>query len=280
MMLNVVIVLYKKKLSESKAYCSLMEAAKYTDIHLHIWNNSPEIALDNIDIENSYYNGNNTTLPLIYNQILDLVYAEDSSRDDLLMISDDDTDYAGVDLNAFKDACCLNRNSNDCGVYIPRLYSGGMLISPGARVLFKGKCLKVVESGLYPSKNLLAINSGTIITKKCYEAMRPVFDPRLNFYGTDTDFFVRYQNFFKEVYILNQDIIHSLSEHSVESDSRVLFRLVDNRYALNLTFGRGKVLNIALNLYLALCAARISISRRSLRLFVSYVRAGRDNKNS
>lgn len=241
---SIVVVLYGKHHNESFSLRSLLAAL--SDIRaadfeptIYVWNNSPGQSPVLVDEAVVWLEGENTTLPIIYNQVAKLAFGGGAVA---LMISDDDTDYTKYD---FKNNLAIvsgfindESKAESVGCFIPRIQSAGALVSPGGRYFFKGHLLACVQSGLVSSKNLLAINSGTIITEACYERIRPLYDERLKFYGTDTDFFVRYENFYKNIYVLESVIDHSLSEHTQESSDRALFRWQDNIRAMRFIFER------------------------------------------
>ncbi|MNJ31874.1 hypothetical protein D3C77_265250 [compost metagenome] len=240
--ISIVVVLYKKHYSESLSLSTIL--SKLESIHLagfrpniYVWNNSPQFSppLEHSLVE--WIEGENDTLSYIYNKVAALSF---STGADVLMISDDDTDYKNYDfisnLSVLSEYLSSKSKAREVGCFIPLIYSDSRLVSPGGRFFFKGYLLRNCSTGLVRSRNLLAINSGMLVTRACYEKMQPFYDGRLRFYGTDTDFFVRYQKAFKHVYVLNSRIDHSLSSDTEESLERALFRWRDNLYALRLIF--------------------------------------------
>lgn len=234
------VVLYGRDYSESVAITTILAAfdsmrSKGYSPKLYVWNNSPKLSrvLSRDDVV--WLSGQNCSLSVVYNTVAKVVF---EGGVELLMLSDDDTDYASFD---FISSLCRIRDvsSEDeaaLGCFIPRIFSNNRLVSPGKRFFFKGSLLNDVRAGKFPSKNLLAINSGTFITKSCYEKMSPLYDERLNFYGTDTDFFIRYQRFYKYIYVIDSSIVHSLSSDTNESPERVLFRWRENIEAMSVVF--------------------------------------------
>lgn len=231
MNLYILIVLYKKDSNRSKAYQTLKELQnRYSSnnfkINFIIWNNSPEIQFEKDNFE--YHEAQNTTLPIIYNAMAKKYL---NSENDFLMISDDDTDYSNYDFRILFDILITNKNQT--GIFIPQLYANKKLVSPATRILFKGKYLNQVQSGFINSGKILGMNSGVIISYKCYETMPFLFDERLNFYATDTDFFIRYETYFKTLFVLPFQIIHSLSSYD-KKDKLSDFRLNDSIYGLKI----------------------------------------------
>lgn len=234
------VVLYGRDYSESVAITTILAAfdgmrARGYSPKLYVWNNSPELSriLSRSDVV--WLDGQNRSLSVVYNTVAKVAFEE---RAEFLMLSDDDTDYASFDfISSLR--CIDDVSSEKDGVlacFIPRIFSNDKLVSPGKRFLFKGSLLDNVETGKVSSKNLLAINSGTFITRACYEKMSPLYDERLSFYGTDTGFFIRYQQFYRYIYVLDSSIAHSLSSDTNESPERALFRWRDNIGAMSIIF--------------------------------------------
>ena len=254
--LYVVIVLFKKKLEESIAFKSLNHLK--ANIKIIIWNNSPEIQFEKTNIE--YHEEKNMTLPIIYNSMAKKYL---KSSNDFLMISDDDTNYTNYNFEELFDILKLNQNQS--GIFIPQLYANGKLVSPGKRFLFKGKYIKSINDGLIKSKNILGMNSGLIISYECFNKMPLLFDERLKFYGTDTDFFIRYENYFELIYVLPFKIEHDLSENNNNDVSRAIFRFKDDSFAINHTFKQSSFfIKILLKLFLFYKAIKLNIKYKSI----------------
>lgn len=271
MIVSIVVVLYRKTVEESISVCSIlgllegMKAAGFFP-RIYIWNNSPGWVLPLVHEDVTWFEGDNVSLPLIYNEIADLAFSSGSS---VLLISDDDTDYAKFDFEScFRvvEEVLSDGRDSQVGTFLPQIMSGGRLVSPGGRRLFKGYLFDQVNSGLIDSCNVLAINSGMIITKACYERMRPLYDARLNFYGTDTEFFVRYQRHFKKIYVLDSVVEHSLSSDTRESPDRAFFRWKDNINAMAVVFERESfAFKFLMRIYYALVKFKLFIKFRDWR---------------
>lgn len=272
--LSMIVVLYKKHYKNSSSLNSLLESlndirtAGFTPT-IYVWNNSPGFtpALEHEGVV--WVEGKNISLPLIYNYISEISFTEGN---DLLMISDDDTDYRQYDfkknLSVVKEIIQDKRQQNNVGCFIPQILANGLLVSPGARHYFKGYLLENITSGLVSSRNLVGINSGLIITKECYKKMQPFYDERLHFYGTDTDFFVRYEKEFPYIYVFDSVINHSLSEHTSETLDRAFFRWSDHLYALRITFSNSNFLCRALlELYIGYLKVKLNLKYSTLRFF-------------
>lgn len=273
--LNVVVVLYNKLASESIALCTLVDALdsiKSAGFYpkIYVWNNSPGFSQKLNDPSVEWIEGENNNLSYVYNNIAQRALISDRS---FLMISDDDTDYSTYDFSSnllrLKSVLACSATLPEVGCFIPRIHSGGRLVSPGRRCLFKGKLLRRCDSGYISSVNLLGINSGILITRSCYEKMYPLYDERLRFYGTDTDFFIRYQAAFDYAYVLNADLNHSLSEDAQEDTEHALFRWADNLYALNTIFeNRSLIFKSSMRFYYFLVKAKLSLKFRDYRFMM------------
>ncbi len=272
--LSVIVVLYKKHYENSVALSTLIEAlddmrtAGFTPT-IYVWNNSPGFtqAINHDSVV--WMEGENISLPLIYNRIAEISFSEGN---DLLMISDDDTDYCQYDfkrnLDIVKKIIQDKKQQSNVGCFIPQILANGLLVSPGGRHYFKGYLLEKITSGLVNSRNLVGINSGIIITKECYKKMQPFYDERLHFYGTDTNFFVRYEKKFPSIYVFDSVINHSLSEHTSETLDRAFFRWSDHLYALRITFSSSNFLcRTLLALYIGYLKVKLNLKYSTLKFF-------------
>ena len=220
MKIFIVIVLYRTKLEHSISYISLKyeisRQALSEQIQLIIWDNSPEFN----PVQCYHHSGNNIGLTKIYNAMFD-EYIE--RPDSFLMVSDQDTNYKGIDFGSLLGLLGA-QNNKEVGVFVPKLYSNGKMVSPGKRFGFIGRRTNNVVSGLTASKNFLAINSGLILNYNCRKVLGKLFDENLQFYGSDTEFFVRYQNYFKYVYVLPYQFSHGLSDDEKVTYSQHSYR--------------------------------------------------------
>lgn len=275
--LAIVIVLYKKSYSQSIAIKSILGQLEKLNqvginVTVHVWNNTPDYSEPLVHNNVVWHLGKNDGLAYIYNEIAFIAFGSGAS---FLMVSDDDTDYAESSLSTcmLEIAGVLNKcPEKDYGVFLPRLFSNGQLISPGKRFHFLGQLLPHVESGLICAKNLLAINSGLIFTKKCYERMNPFYDGRLMFYCTDTDFFIRYESFFSYAYVLDIKLNHDLSEHTTDSPEGALNRFIQMVKGFRVTFsGRNFFFKLSMEGYLLISAARKAVKYNTFRFFTAYI---------
>lgn len=270
--ISIVVVLYKKHYANSISLSSLLNSLESIEsagfnAKICVWNNSPDFspALAHPSVE--WYSGENNFLPYIYNKLARREFGEGA---DFLMLSDDDTDYSTYNfkenLNVLAKYAMRGTGYPSAGCFIPKIYSGGRLVSPGKRFLFKGSLLKRCTPGFIKSRNVLGINSGILVTRNCYERMDPFYDERLRFYGTDTDFFIRYQDYYDYIGVLDADLAHSLSEHGQEDSDHALFRWGDNFESINIMFqDRSWLFKVVMRLYYFAVKIKLSIKFRDAR---------------
>ncbi|RCL29125.1 hypothetical protein C6A77_03455 [Pseudomonas sp. AFG_SD02_1510_Pfu_092] len=266
MSLAVLIVLYRKASQDSIALQSLLAQQALLreegiDLQLYVWNNSPGVAQPCPGVH--WYEADNQRLSVVYNTVAEQVFA---AGVELFMISDDDTNYSNIRLSsclAQIDRVRRSPSGDQVGVFMPRLVSHGQLVSPGKRWLFIGRLAPNVAVGLVDSRNLLGINSGLIFTRECFQRMTPFYDERLRFYATDTDFFIRYEDYFPKACVLDVEIAHDLSEHSADTPERALFRFEEMIHGLRISFhSRGLLERSLLDLYLVYAAIRKAVAYR------------------
>lgn len=253
--LAILVVLYKKSICDSITFTTIlaqlpnMISSGFSPV-LYIWNNSPEMSdcIENAKIK--WFTGDNNTLPYIYNTVAKIAFRNFC---DYFMIADDDTNFSTFNFHKLRESInYFKYEHQNWGIIVPQIYSRNSLISPGRRLLFKGKRCKEISAGLLHAKNRLVINSGIIVTARCYYSMTPFYNETLRYYGTDTDFCVRYQKCYEYLLVLDVKIDHSLSEDLVaEPISKIKFRWHDSLYAMQITFGGSNLfIKILLNIYI------------------------------
>lgn len=203
-------VLYKTE----PVKCATVQALKRvdsTEIQLVFWDNlssskyqaqiQKEFCGDAVYLSND----KNEKLSVIYN------YVVQNMSFDAILILDDDTYFEPSYVDEF-----LNTDLEISSITVPRIYHDGLLISPGTVSGIKGKRIDLSKPGSLYNKAILAMMSGTFITRDVF--CKIMFDERLAFYGVDT-------KFFRDAFKANIPII--ISDHSVNHDSAL--RNVSNR---------------------------------------------------
>ncbi len=210
-MIKIIIVTYNVPIGEADTLVSIrrvFEMDKYlaASFRIHIWDNSSANREDEtadfftpVGIEYEYTSTpNNLFLSEIYNGC-----AAHPGQYGYLMILDQDTHITETYLRE-----SLIHEQQRHHLILPRVYSKGRLVSPATRYFCRGRLLKSIHAGPVASKNLLAINSGMIISFSVFEKF--VYHPDLRFYGTDTWFMVNYERHFPVVSIMSCELCHSL----------------------------------------------------------------------
>jgi hypothetical protein len=282
--LSILIVLYKRHYKDSAAITTLLNSRvrfQEKDIYVdfYVWNNTPSCSPALSGDSLTWLEGDNDGLPHVYNRVADMAFANGATH---FMISDDDTDYSSqnyVDAISAALECETTSPPNSFGVMLPKIYSRETLISPGRRFWFFGRLSEQVDSGMNASVNKLAINSGVIFNKSCYEKMSPLFDERLKFYATDTAFFVRYESYYSHFYVLDTVLQHDLSEHTSDSAERAIFRFQEMIRGFRVIFERkGYLFHGVMEMYLIVSSLRKSISYKNTGFFRSYISSFRGKK--
>ncbi|AZE77571.1 hypothetical protein [Pseudomonas synxantha] len=282
--LSILIVLYKRHYKDSAAIRTLLDSVDAfrkmgVDIDFFVWNNTPACSPSLVRKSLTWIEGDNDGLSHIYNCVAAKAFGAGATH---FMISDDDTDYSTQNyveaiINAFNFEA---KSPNDSfGVMLPKIYSGETLVSPGERFWFLGRLSPTVDSGMNVSVNKLAINSGVIFNRSCYARMFPLFDERLKFYVTDTDFFIRYESYYSHFYVLDSALQHDLSEHTSDSPERAIFRFQEMIRGFRVVFEKRNFLfRCFMEVYLVFSSLRKSVSYRDSGFFRAYILSFKEKK--
>lgn len=170
-----------------------------------IWDNSEQgfgkASISTLPGEVTYHHsGKNEPLSKVYNTLI-----SNSAGSDYFIVLDDDSSITN-DYIASLDLFFRSR----VPVAVPQILFNHNLISPGIIKGVRGRALNLqnLVTGPVPSKNIVAMMSGTVISKDAL-SQGLKFDERLNFYGVDTRFFIDYANAYSEIFILKTSIPHS-----------------------------------------------------------------------
>ncbi|MBY8927815.1 hypothetical protein J1G34_02050 [Pseudomonas sp. Wu6] len=282
--LSILVVLYKRHYKDSIAITTLLACVeqfseKGIEVDFFVWNNTPEYSPVLAKKKLTWLEGDNEGLSHIYNRVATQAFGTGATH---FLISDDDTDYSApnyVGSIAQAIECEAKSQPDAFGVILPKIYSGEKLVSPGERFWFFGRLSPTVDSGINTSLNKLAINSGVIFTKACYEQMAPLFDERLKFYATDTAFFVRYESYYSHFYVLDTALQHDLSEDTSDSPDRALFRFQEMIRGFRVIFERkGFFFRSIMENYLMFSALKKSVSYKNSGFLRSYVSSFKEKK--
>lgn len=206
--LLVLVVLYKKKISESPTISTLLlQHRDLFELELVIWDNSmdrcPEAEIHilekNFDRFQYHWTPENTWLSKLYNQVLT------GHTYDYALLLDQDTEIPPYYFDKLAAALLKFPKLN---LFLPLVLHEKKVVSPGAWVYFKGKHWKKIKTGIIPSKNVLAITSGIVISAKVFFVHQMRFDERLSLYGIDTAFMLNFSKFEKQLCVLSIKFDH------------------------------------------------------------------------
>ena len=208
------VVLYRRKPSESETLLGLLDmpADAFAD-RIVIWDNSPashqaeaEALLAGCPAPFDYFHTpENRSLSSIYNQTADTY----CTQGDFLLILDQDSrlpcDYIAIFRSVRLGAPAVR-------LFAPQVYANGRRVSPARFRFGWGRPGLTMIDGLLPARGHVGINSGLFLEPSLFHGPRSVrFDEQLRFYGTDTDFFMRFGDVDKVFSVLPVRLEHDLS---------------------------------------------------------------------
>lgn len=222
--LIILVVLYKQSLTKSETLKSLQKNVNHhLEGTLHIWDNSPNedycgdpstFELQGFETIYSWH-PDNTPLSVAYNKVSASV-----GNNDFLLILDQDSELP-PDFLAKMEVAIIT--FPEISLFLPKVHNGSKLVSPGKLLIFKGQHLKAIKTGRLPSKNMLAISSGMMISKKYLQERK--FDERLTLYGIDTRFMIDYAKDKKQLVVVPTTINHNTALWSTSDPDKLIPRL-------------------------------------------------------
>lgn len=216
--ITILVCLFNKSIKTSNTIQSLLKSVHLIDKEIvFIWDNSHK-PLDEKSIQflkskfvNFEYNHTpeNLVLSKIYNSLIDA----QKNSDGYLMLCDDDSDIPELFFVRLKEQIKANPAIN---LFLPKIYSNSVMISPAKDYLIKTSLIKGLGNGLLNSEFITAINSGMVISNRVFlSGFR--YDERLNFYGTDNFFMYHYAKKNQDLIVLDVSIDHDLSFNGKEN---------------------------------------------------------------
>jgi hypothetical protein len=215
-----VVVLYKRTLLDCPTYISLRQTLDVltTSDKVVFWDNSPEPA-DNDALKVARHTLQPVSLEYIHtpkNLALSRIYNHciaNNQQYDLLILLDQDSSFTASYLVEITDSVCLHQSVN---LFVPLIVQDNLIVSPGSFNGFKGKYWRHKRYGLVEARGNIVITSGMAVRLSYFKQFGK-FEERLNLYGIDTNFSVRYgrQNDF--FYVLRTPFHHDLSDFNEES---------------------------------------------------------------
>lgn len=229
-MFLILTVLYNKTIAKSATLQGIIQSAVLLNdsgSKLLLWDNSVQ-RMNNKDLSylssvlNNFeyvHTPQNHSLSRIYNKGIEKGLNKGEFK--YLMLLDDDST---IDLNYFDKA--VKGAKGNYFLMIPVVKNNGIIRSPMISYTIRTSILSKVYPGLTSSKNMMAINSGMIISFDFLKSTKFTYERRLNNYGTDNYFMKFYGLHCKTFYILDYSFEHSLSFFdSIDIDKKIqIFR--------------------------------------------------------
>tara|TARA_R110002020_G_scaffold441582_2_gene652484 strand:+ start:25 stop:885 length:861 start_codon:yes stop_codon:yes gene_type:complete len=229
--LAIVVLLFKKEISDSKTLSTLLESnLNFQNCKLTVWNNGPD-ELINKNLEPFMLKGfevevietvENESLAKIYNRFINKNIAQK------YIILDDDTQLNDLYLeNAFS----LDKSQ----VGFPLILFNGKVEGPKINY----KVVRSINDKCNHNDDILAIGSGLVIgcevTEKLKSVYNDVFDSKFYLYGVDTTFCYRLNALEQNNNLkLMSGLSHSLSRLENEPEKITAFRAKERGYDVGL----------------------------------------------
>jgi GT2 family glycosyltransferase len=264
----ILIVTYKCPLHESKTINSILEQGRHDpNCRYVIWDNSP-VAATPLELEKvreglsfEYISRpENVALSKVYNQVVS------ANKFEYILLLDQDT---GIPKNYLREIGYHIANHPHVNLFLPIVKNNQLIVSPGNFNLFKGKHWKDTRKGLIPSKNILAVTSGMLISRRYIDSYSYQFDERLNLYGIDSKFMLDFAKNEKELFVLPLTLAHSSALWSNPTSSELLPRFKNLRKAWDIILSDRplpKLLNAIYGKYLCI---KLAVKYRDIRFMLT-----------
>ncbi|WP_075603538.1 glycosyltransferase family protein [Saccharicrinis aurantiacus] len=266
--LLILVVLYRCDITKSETIKSLSSCNRILpkDYHIVVWDNSQQrqsdTELEYLDksFTSSEYQciGENLSLAKVYNSIINKY----KGRFQFINIWDQDSEISENYYNEFNSLL----NNNKVGVYLPQVYQGDLLVSPGLMGVFRGRYLRNKRLGLISSNKIIGISSGLIIDADVLNNVS--FEENLNLYGIDTCFFLDYANKYNSLYVLKYQLKHSMSAFEEEPVEKKVMRHNDWKYSMaEVAKRKGLFSALLIKIYVFVVSVKVSIKYKSNTMF-------------
>lgn len=213
-----VVVVYGSKPVETPSLLSLancrLERCRLRTI---VWDNSPfgdGVDLSALGLCGEYVaTPTNLSLSTIYNHVVSCHLRPG----EYLLLLDQDTVLPNDYL--LKAQAAISAHP-DVDLFLPMVWANGRWASPVTYLCGWGKQWGSRQVGEITSNRISAINSGMIISDTYLLGSFPIYDERLRFYGTDTQFMLDYMDRRRSLCMMDTVIDHDLSYFSAASSTR------------------------------------------------------------
>jgi hypothetical protein len=210
--MTILVCLYNKSISTSNTLKSLLRSVnQIKNQDVFIWDNSigplDENDIDLLKQNFKYFTYKHTPENVVLSKIYNSLIVEQDDPNSYLMLCDDDSEIPQSFFIKLEEQVINYPMAN---LFLPQIYSNSILVSPAKDFLIKTSLLKELNNGVLKSDNIIAINSGMVISNRVFiDGFR--YDERLNFYGTDNFFMHEYAKKNDILIVLDIKIHHDLS---------------------------------------------------------------------
>ena len=253
------VVLFATPPSRSATLRSLAQQED-TNFDLLVWDNS-ELACNQHELDwlrftlpSSQYlhSPENTPLARVYETVIrEQVLA--GQGHDYLLILDQDSNLSVSFIKCMRRAAAMHP---EVGLLLPLVRSADTLVSPATIRWFLGRRWSRPKSGLLPSRSMVAINSGMVLSRRYLAAHFNGYPQELTFYGTDNWMCQAYAEHQPTLVVVDTTIRHGLAEHEEEPIERRIWRHREIVRATRFLNRQGLFRRLACDLYLLAFSAR------------------------
>ena len=253
------VVLFQTPPSHSATLRSLAQQED-TNFDLLVWDNSDshctqqEFDWLRFTLPRSEYRHSPSNAPLarVYETVIrDSVLANRSC--DYLLILDQDSTLPPAVLRCMRRAAAMHP---DVGLLLPLVRSADTLVSPATIRWFLGRRWSRPKTGLLPSRSIVAINSGMVLSRRYLAVHFGGYPQELTFYGTDNWMCQAYAEHQPTLVVVDTTIRHGLAEHEEEPVEKRLWRHREIVRATRFLNREGLFRRITCDLYLLAFSAR------------------------
>ena len=279
--LLILVVLYKRNLDQSETWKSLENAMEYLNpkSKILVFDNSPkplsgkdQIAISIMRFKTAYFhNPENMSLAKIYNSVL-----SEAGCYDFLLLLDQDSSF---NIDFFGTFFKANINHPKIDLFLPYVKSGRTIVSPGLWLGFKGKYWDCLKTGIVESRNLTAIASGMCIRTSYLVDTFKGFDEFFQLYGIDTFFMIEFAKQRQEVFVLNYELGHDLSDYSETNLENRLTRFRDFSRSTILLTDKNNALRVKAIFYLYYKGIKISLKYNDYRFALPFLKENNDKQS-
>lgn len=110
-------------------------------------------------------------------------------------------------------------------IHAPKLYAGGVLVSPCAYRYYRGHLLNGITSGANPVQGRNVLNSGLLVNVEAFQRVGG-YDESVQLYFSDFVFFNRIKRVCDTFAVVDVDLLHDLSSSDYSSEPTAMNRFL------------------------------------------------------